>query len=637
MLFAMGIVLGLWPWARLEAQDLRYPPTPAQREDIMAGGWLAAKEKLSVLLGDSYHPGMAGRPGSTGTRGYGEWLLLWKWCELLSRTEKEAAVELISRHLYLKSGSDHPVFIQPGYAPGDDLSPAPREAAGQIYENATARRRMLDELLPKNAPEPGEAPVFERLDPHIVSGWVADPQMTDLLFTTLSSDDYAPGVLWTLQEIQKSHPEAFQSHPALALAIAVVYDTRLPEFWPHHQVASGLVPMRDIDPSALFASWVEADKSRTLHTKLNAMRPGHLKFVVDAPLNESEFAWARENTRFPLAGLAKAFSAVRYEKSRIQSQSFVWQAGDYTLANILATGGICVDQAYFAMVVGKARGVPTLYFRGQGADGGHAWFGFLKTGGRWEMDAGRYENQNYASGEALDPQNWRPILDHELKSLAEGFRDQPAYHASKDDLILASLFEGRGDAAKAAKAYESAVSVCPQNPEAWAARGDYLARSGASPDQQKTFHEAALRQFETRRDLRVRHQVALAEIARGRGDSHAAAAIEKQIISQNRHSRSDLSVNAASRQLSTLVNQGNNDAAFAEYRRLLASLKQTGGGNFHYEIVEPFVKSLRAAGDFTRATEAIAMARKALHPSPGSILDQELSRLSGESDRKSRK
>ncbi len=637
MLFAMGIFPALCPLAILKGQDLRYPPTPAQREEITAGGWISAREKLSGLLGDSYHPGMAGRPGSTGTRGYAEWMMLWKWCELLSRTEKEAAVDLISRHLYLKPGSDRPVFIQPGYAPGDDLTPAPREAAGQIYENENSRRRMLDELLPKNAPEPSGAPIFERLDPSIVSGWVADPRMSDLLFSTLTGDDYAPGVLWTLQEIQKAHPEAFKSHPALALAIAVVYDTRLPGFWPHHQVDSGLVPMRDIDPSALFASWVEADKSRTLHTKLDAMRPGHLKFVVDAPLNDSEFAWAREKTRFPIAGLAKAFTAVRYDKSRIQSQSFVWSGGDYTLANILATGGICVDQAYFAMIVGKARGVPTLYFRGQGADGGHAWFGFMKTGARWEMDAGRYENQNYASGEALDPQNWRPILDHELKGLAEGFRDQPAYHASKDDLILAALFETRGDASKAAKAYESAVSVCPQNPEAWAARGEFLARSGASPDQQKTFHEAALRQFETRRDLRVRHQETLAEIARGRGDSDAAAAIEKQIISQNRYSRSDLSVNAAARQLAAFVDKGNNDAAFAEYRRLLASLKQTGGGNFHYEIVEPFVNSLRAAGDSTRANEAIEMARKALKPSPGSILDQELSRLAGESDRKPRK
>ena len=44
-------------------------------------------------------------------------------------------------------------------------------------------------------------------------------------------------------------------------------------------------------------------------------------------------------------------------------------------------------------MVGKAKGVPTLLFRGVGLDGRHAWFGFLDSDGHWELDCGRYADQ----------------------------------------------------------------------------------------------------------------------------------------------------------------------------------------------------------------------------------------------------
>ena len=34
-----------------------------------------------------------------------------------------------------------------------------------------------------------------------------------------------------------------------------------------------------------------------------------------------------------------------------------------------------MDQAYFISVTGKAKGVPTVLFLGQGRSGGHAWVG----------------------------------------------------------------------------------------------------------------------------------------------------------------------------------------------------------------------------------------------------------------------
>jgi tetratricopeptide (TPR) repeat protein len=230
-------------------------------------------------------------------------------------------------------------------------------------------------------------------------------------------------------------------------------------------------------------------------------------------------------------------------------------------------------------------------------------------------------------GEAWDPQNWRPINDHELAALADGFREKATYAASRDDLLMAALFEKRGNPILAAKAYESAVAVCPQLPDAWEARSAYLERTQAPTSVRKAFHESALKQFQTQRDLRVRHQAALAAIAREEGDITTAETIEKQIVTNNRRTRSDLSINAAARRLTTLLENKKTSEALSEYRKLLTSLKKTGGGNFFYEIVVPFANALKDEGETTHAIEAVQLAQKALNPEAGSILDQEFGTL----------
>jgi tetratricopeptide (TPR) repeat protein len=615
-----------WP-AAAQNFDLRYPPTPAQREAVVAMGWSAARDLLGPALKEAYRPGMGGVSGSTGMTAYRQWLTLWKWADLLARSEEDEAAAFLRRFIYEQPGADKPVLIPPGVAPEPDMTPVDEAFARGVLSDPRSRAEVFGKLIPPEIPDPSGEPVAARLDPGLLDSWVADPAFSEMVLATVSSDDYLPGVLWNLQEIARAHPEKFKRHAALALAIAVVYDMRPPAFWPHRQVDPALVPVAAVSPSALFAEWVAANESKSLLTDLATLSPGRLKFVIDAPLSASEYTWARKNLRFPRSNFDRAFSAVPYSTARLKAGAYSWTDPEYTLENILTRGGICVDQAYFAMVAGKARGLPTLFFTGQGSDGGHAWFGYLKAGDRWEMDAGRYENQNYAVGEALDPQSWLPISDHDLKGLAEGFREKAAFAASRDDLVLASLFEELGDSTLAAKALESAIAVCPQNPDAWLERGRFLERSGAPPDARKAHHEAALKQFANRRDLRVRHQLALAGIARELGDTETADALERRIVSQNRRLRADLSVNAAARRLDSLVQDDNLDGAFTEYRSMLRSLRKTGGGSFFYDIVVPFAEILDDAGDQKRALEAVAMARKELRPERDSILDKEFNKL----------
>ena len=107
-----------------------------------------------------------------------------------------------------------------------------------------------------------------------------------------------------------------------------------------------------------------------------------LKFVVDHLLAQERNGMGTSKRLFTAGPpFAKAFKSIQYDKPRLSAGVFSWPNGPYTLASISERGGICVDQAYFSSMSGKAKGIPTLTFVGQGSGGGHAWFGFLKGPG----------------------------------------------------------------------------------------------------------------------------------------------------------------------------------------------------------------------------------------------------------------
>jgi tetratricopeptide (TPR) repeat protein len=610
-----------------EAWELRRLPTAADRAKVLADGWSSSRDSLNNALVAAYQPGGSRRPGSTGVTAYRAWMHLWKWCDLLSRSERNEAARLVAAHLRVSAEDEKPVFYPPGHVPDPRTRPLDTELANQILAHPSASAELLGRLLPADFIDPAERPIADRLHAKIVVEWINDEELTRLLFAYLSERDYQPGVLKRLQEIRLANARKFSEYRALAVALAIVYDQSWPAFWPHRQVDPKLVPIAAIPVADWFNFWVESNESRALMLDLRKLSPDQIKYIVDAPLDLAEFRWARKNVDYQRSEFAKAFEAVSYSPGRVSSGAFVWKQGEYTLQNLHQQAGICVDQAYYAMIAGKAHGLPTLFFTGQGSQGGHAWFGYLKSENRWEVDCGRDKNQNYAIGEALDPQTWLPISDHDLKFQAKGLRNGLEYFSSRDDILIGRISEAMGDSVKALRAYESAIQVCPENGSGWAAKGEYLRRSKASLNVLKSHHEAAVQQFLTDRDMRVTHRLALARIAREQGDTQLAESLERQIIAQNKRRRSDLSVSVAAQKIITLVEARRFDDAFAEYRRQLAAIGKLGGGNFFYDIVQPYVEAVSAAGRQGQAKEAVALARKALKPELGGILEGDLSDL----------
>lgn len=393
-------------------QDLRRPPAPADVDALIAQGFPAARDSLATALAAAYQPGRMGISGSSGNPAFTSWLDLWRWCDLLSRTGEDEAARLLKRHLFNdpKTGL---TFVGPGVEA--DLDPIPDAKAAELAKNPP--EGIFEKLLPYGN-QPAQCPLSELLPPGLIKEFLKDTAFSKSFFTALSADDYLPQVLVNLRDIRAAQPAKWKDYQQLAIALAVVNDSKPPAFWPHRQVSESLVPKEQRPVATQFAEWVAANESGGTLLDLRKLSAGQLKFVVDAFVTQDEIVWARKNIRLPRVGFDKAFSMVAYRFERLNSQKYSWEEDPYLLETIRARGGICVDQAYFAMLCGKAKGLPTLFFTGQGADGGHAWFGYMKSNDRWELDCGRYATQNYAIGKALDPQSWKPISDHDLLLLA---------------------------------------------------------------------------------------------------------------------------------------------------------------------------------------------------------------------------
>lgn len=522
--------------------------------------------------------------------------------------------------------------------------PTPRDFDAILAEGFPAAAARLDALVRENY-KPGTGSIPSNVNQPAFRSWLAlgdwcralssenltvDPifareAMANLTFVqdfaqNLSPKDNPSAALKILQDLWRADPAKFWQYSRLALAIALVYDQPVPEGWPHHQVSADALPGPAMTPPQAFAFWVDSAKAGKLYNDPKTLPVDQLKYLVDVFLPADELRWAQKNARFPRGDFGKAFSSITYDHPRLLAGAYVWPRPSYTLAEIKKLGGICVDQAYFAAVAGKANGLPTLYFSGQGDDGGHAWFGYLKGANRWELDCGRYENQNYAVGEAFDPQTGEPINDSELEFLAKPSQRTAGFQQSQADLAMAHRFLQSQQPDKALIAMNCAIAASPDNVTAWKEKTALI----PIPADRKTHFEKALNQFPANPEIRAYFQKEMAEWYRQSGDPAKATEWEQKVISQNRNGRSDLSVTAAAAGLASLVKAKQMDEAMKEYRSLLNRLGRNGGGNFFYEIVAPFTEVLLASGDPKSAKRALELARRALQPETGSILDQEL-------------
>lgn len=633
-------ILAMWQ-VGLRAEfliDVTKSPTVESALSLLDKGPERAAEDIWSALGEAYEPGRMSGGGATRKEAFRSWVGLGEWFDLLAQTDQQEFARFLEPYLaYGDKDGERVLFWRPADSPFSiDVEPLSEEERLSIASDPKARELYLGRYVPADF-RWQDSTLLEYLGPELATKLTENPARLQEILQTLSHGDFTPAVFQNLRRLHTHDAENFFQYFNLALALAVVFDQKPPPDWPHHQVHQDSLLKDDQTLEERFDFWVDSHANRKLYIDITRLGADQLKFVVDALVPREELRFAQERLRFARSSFHQAYSSIKYDQNRIKTEQFEWPTSQpYTLAEIQKAGGICVDQAYFAMIAGKARGIPTLYFVGQGAEGGHAWFGFLRSDTQWNMDAGRYENQNFAVGAALDPQTWERITDHELKFLGQRVRRTPAFQAGLADFSMARRFLRANDLERALAATSSALASSPQNPEAWEFKLELLERNEVPFSQIRQHLEDAIKQFNNEPDIRTHYQTLLIAAAKNAGDDKLASELERRMIAQNANRRSDLSVSAASGRMTALLQEGKIDEALRDFRSQVNRLGRTGGGNFFYEVVAPIVSYLISEGNPREAKRVLDQARRSLRPDRGSILDQELGRLEEQVDPRQR-
>jgi hypothetical protein len=475
---------------------------------------------------------------------------------------------------------------------------------------------------------PGNQPIGSYLSPEMQAWVLSNAQFSEEFFSMRNPLDDIPKVFQILEGLHRRDPAKFARYASLALAISVVYDVPPPPYWPHHQVSESSLSRQMPNPAAPFDWFTHEDMTGHTYFRLARLRAEELKFVIDAAAPIPELEWSQGAVAYPLDSFADTYFMVHYRTDRSDAEArMVWSDRPYTLQSILSEGGICVDEAYFASEAGKARGVPTLLFAGAGQDGHHAWFGFLDSTGKWQLDAGRYAEQRLVTGLAIDPQTWMVISDHELQFLSERFRALPSFLQSRVHEEFARDLLWTGDAEGSARSARMAVNFERRNLPAWETLIAANAKLGLDPARQEgVLREAALA-FGRYPDLVIWYVNRICKSLRARGETSLANYEERGIAERLKGDREDLSIQQASAILSRSIAEQPVPQQIATYNAILAQFGQGAGTMFFDQIVLAFAEHLALNNMRPQARAAVERAREVLAVQPGTQFDTEVEKL----------
>jgi hypothetical protein len=444
-----------------------------------------------------------------------------------------------------------------------------------------------------------------------------DTAVSHLFIEKLDPLDVKDQALLNLLKLARANLDDLNDYAALGVAFCLVFDQPFPDYWPHSQVDPQAVPIGDLDVVARFNFYVQSDRDKKTELDLTRQTFENLKYLVDSEVKLSELAYAQSNPqRIPYSHFDQSFFSIKYDDSRNKQSGFVyqWPFPTYLLADIEKNGGICVDQAYYATILGKGLGIPTLYFSGEGASGGHAWFGYLTRSGRWELDCGRYAEQNYPRGFARDPQTWRRIDDTVLTNLFKNGSGNPNYQPAMTALAWARM-HWPGPAYR--QILDDARAIMPEWAATWRLEGAWMEKNVTDVDQKKAFYQQWITQFQSFALMKVLGQRHLLALLKQANDPDAAA-LEQDIVLQNRSEDFDLGIAGSAGDLSDKIAARDWDGAKLAFEQAIRDFADQGAGSLYKAIISFYVKSCLKAGRTDQADDGIRFVEERVTMDPKS-------------------
>jgi hypothetical protein len=453
-----------------------------------------------------------------------------------------------------------------------------------------------------------------------------DETVSHLFVEKLDPLDVKEEALKNLLGLAEANAGDLHEYAALGVAYSLVFDQPFPDDWPHGQVNHDAVPIGDLDIVQRFHFYVQSNRDKKLDLDLTQLSFENLKFLVDSKVELSELAYAQKN-RISYSQFSDAFFSIRYDKARISNASAVynWPYPSYQLTDIEKNGGICIDQAYYAETLGKGRGIPTIRFTGYGMDGAHAWFGYLSNSGKWELDCGRYEQQDYPKGFAVDPQTWQPIDDSVLENLFKNGAKNPNYEPAMTALAWARLHDNAGSYAHI---LDDAQAIMPEWSETWRLQAELVEKSG-DLDKIKAFYQDWISQFGNYPEMKVEGQKRLYLDLKAASDPDADDLL-KDIIIQNRSEGFDLGIGAGADAMNEKLKAGDWDGARLVYERTIRDFGQEGGLTLYSKIVYPYITACLQNDKVDLADRAVLFTEDRMTIDLQSQLGQDFTELKNE-------
>jgi hypothetical protein len=416
-----------------------------------------------------------------------------------------------------------------------------------------------------------------------------DTTVSHLFVEKLDPLDVKKKALENILRLAEANAADLHEYAALGVAFSLVFDQPFPSYWPHRQVDKAAVPIGDLDVVQRFSFYVQSNRDKKLDQDISALNFEQLKYLVDSEVSLSELAYAQQNQtdRVSYSHFADAFFSIQYDHNRIgnANSQYNWNYPSYKLADIERNGGICIDQAYYAETLGKGRGIPTIRFVGMGMDGAHAWFGYLSNARKWELDCGRYEEQDFPKGYAVDPQTWQPIDDSVLENIFKNGATNSNYQPAMTALAWAYLHQG--DDVSYAHILDDAHSIMPEWSGTWKLQAMLVEKSG-DIEKKKAFYQDWISQFGNYPEMKVDGQKRL-YLALKAADDPGADDLLKDIIVQNRTEGFDLGIQADTDAINEKLRNQDWDGARLVFEGAIRDFGQEGGLTLFNSIVKPYI------------------------------------------------
>ncbi|MCK4563733.1 MAG: hypothetical protein KAU94_03535 [Verrucomicrobia bacterium] len=417
------------------------------------------------------------------------------------------------------------------------------------------------------------------------------------LIDTLAPEDSFGRGLAIIDQLRAHDPAGCDEYFDLILAIAIVLD-HSEKVRIHGQMGRKTL-LGDNDAVKrydYFKALYAGGDAKIDYEKLGA---AELRFVVHVPVPISELEWARENVRGSLSGWGDTYSSIEYDHDRLQSSRYAWDTGPYTLAEIQEKGGICVDQAYYAVLTARAHGIPAIYFHGSGKSANHAWFAFMKSPGDWLLDIGRYQGDEYTTGYAIDPQTRLTMTDHDVEYACERSLHSDAFtQASAYTSIAEVLLES--DPENALRCARLARQQVKRHLRPWMIEQQLLA--------DRKDYDALVELFADKKDIFRKYPDILTQTAkeieavlRKGGRNDAADRLMRSLNAGVDDDRDDLKRSFESERINRIIATGDMKKARKELEQLLD--EQKDGGNKVFPLIRGYIKLTKKSGQTREAAK----------------------------------